>query len=326
MKTIIYAGAELPPILRVMSKAYSLSDVTIVANNIHDYYLSGLKIMHETDNAILLLSKFKEGIDSYTLQGILEKFGVKTSIPTSDAKIGIAFYREGKLKNDRDLVSIHRDLCKALQLKTSVIPFTDREVTATVKAGEGEMSLLEYFTAKKEFNVKKLELEGMEKIKPFEQVVKVIKDSESILIMPNDPVSIIPLIKNKNIQEAIEKCQGHVTAICPPITRKSTLLLETLGIEPTPLGVAKTFEEHIDTFLIERNYQGLKPQMELLKMEVVATDLYETEAEYGNTIPKPIQELFPLETKAPPVITGLKKGVQKIGKILGTPEKTKEQE
>ncbi|MEM2957544.1 MAG: 2-phospho-L-lactate transferase CofD family protein [Candidatus Jordarchaeaceae archaeon] len=326
MKTIIYAGAELPPILRVMSKAYSLSDVTIVANNIHDYYLSGLKIMHETDNAILLLSKFKEGIDSYTLQGILEKFGVKTSIPTSDAKIGIAFYREGKLKNDRDLVSIHRDLCKALQLKTSVIPFTDREVTATVKAGEGEMSLLEYFTAKKEFNVKKLELEGMEKIKPFEQVVKVIKDSESILIMPNDPVSIIPLIKNKNIQEAIEKCQGHVTAICPPITRKSTLLLETLGIEPTPLGVAKTFEEHIDTFLVERNYQDLKPQMELLKMEVVATDLYETEAEYGNTIPKPIQELFPLETKAPPVITGLKKGVQKIGKILGTPEKTKEQE
>ncbi len=324
MKTIIYSGTEIPPILRVMVKAYSLSDVTIVANNIHDYYVSGLKILHETDNAILLLSKLKEGIDSYIFQDILEKFGVDVYIPTSDAKIAISIFREGRLKNNNNFISIYRELSKVLQLKTNVIPFTEGGISATVKTGEGECSLLEYFLVKKEFNVKKVEFGGLDKAKPFDQVKSVIKGSESVLIVSNDPVSIIPIMWDKDIQEAMEKCEGHISVISPPITPKSESLLQALDIEPTPLGIAKMFEEHIDTLVIDHSHQDFKSQIELLKMEVIATELHQTEAEYEGVIPKPILDLIALETKKPSVITGLMKGVKRIKGALGPPEKTKE--
>ncbi|MFB0563177.1 MAG: 2-phospho-L-lactate transferase CofD family protein [Candidatus Lokiarchaeia archaeon] len=324
MKTIIYAGTELPPILRVIIKAYSLSDVNIIANNIHDYYISGLRILHETDNAVLLLSKLKEGIDSYIYQQILEKFGIKVDIPTPDAKIAISIFREGRLKNNHNFMNIYRELSKVLELKTNVIPFTDGEISATVKTGEGEISLLKYFLAKKEFNVKKVEFEGLDKAKSFDQVNNMIKGSESVLIIPNDPVSIIPILKNQYIEEAMKNCEGHIIVISPPIFPKSAPLLQTLDIEPTPLGIAKMFEEHIDTFVIDQIHADFKSQIELLKMEVIATELHETEAEYENVIPKTILDLIQLETKKPSVIAGLKKRVQKIIGAIGPPEKPKE--
>nr|MDO8091371.1 2-phospho-L-lactate transferase CofD family protein [Candidatus Sigynarchaeota archaeon] len=323
MKTIIYSGAELPPILRVIVKVYSLSDVNIIANNIHDYNISGLKIMHESDNVLLLLSKGIEGQDSFTCQEILEKLGAKVNIPTSDAKIALSIFREGRLKRSQNLVNIYRELSKKLQIKPNIIPFTDDKISATVKTGEGEISLLEYFLAKKDINVREVELEGIDKAKPFDQIVNTIKNSESVLIIPNDPVSIIPIMKNKDIQETLKKCEGQITVISPPITPKSTRLLQTLDIEPSPLGVAKMCEECIDTFIINTSQQDFKPKIEPLKMEVLTTELHETEAEYENVIPKLILDLFQLEIEKPSVITEIKKGVKKIKEVIGASEKSK---
>lgn len=324
MKTIIYTGVDIPPLLRVIMKAYSLGDVNIIANNIYDYYILGLRILHETDNAILLLSKLT-GTDSYIYQDILKKFGVKNNIPTTDAKIAISIFREQRLKKEQNFISIYRELSKALELKTNVLPLTDGKISAIVKTGEGEISLLQYFLAKKGFNVKKVEFEGLGKVKPFDQIQSLAKSSESLMIIANDPLSIIPIIKNDDIKESVKKCEGHVSVISPPITSKSAALLQTLNVEPTPLGIAKMFEECIDTFVIDQRDEDFRSQIELLKMEVIATELHATEAEYEGVIPKPILDLIQLEAKKPPVVTGLMKGIQKIKKAIGPQEKPKEE-
>jgi 2-phospho-L-lactate transferase/gluconeogenesis factor (CofD/UPF0052 family) len=195
-------------------------------------------------------------------------------------------------------------------------------MSAKVKTEDGGISLLEYFLAKKEIYAKKVELGN--KAKLHEQVGGIIKDSESVLIVSNDPVSIIPIIKNKDVQEAMKKCEGHITVISPLITSKSASLLNALGIQPNPLGVAKMFEEHIDTFIMDTSYQDFKPQIEQLKMEVITTKMYKTEYEYDNTIPKPILALFPLEPAKPLVLRALRRGVKMIRDIIGVPEKPKE--
>jgi 2-phospho-L-lactate transferase/gluconeogenesis factor (CofD/UPF0052 family) len=164
----------------------------------------------------------------------------------------------------------------------------------------------------------------MNKAKPYEQVGSTIRESESVLIVPDNPVSIIPIIKDKDVQEAMKKCEGHITFISPIITYKSESLLKALGIQPTPLGVAKMFKERIDTFIMDTSYQDFKTQIEQLKMEVITTKLNKTEAEYENVIPKSILALFPLEPLKPLVLRALRRGVKMIRDIIGVPEKPKE--
>lgn len=320
MKSIIYSGVEPPPLLRLIVNAYSLEDVNIIANNVHDYYIAGVRILHETDNVFLLLLKVKEGLRSYMCQNVLEELGVKSSIPTSDAKIAVSLVR-GKFKNN-NFASVYREICKEFQIKANLIPFTSGEISANVNTEIGELSLLEYFLAKKEIKVQKVEFPGLDKVKPHEQVGSIIRGSESVLIMPNDPVSIIPIIKNKTVQEAMKNCEGHVAFISPPITSKSAALLKALDITPTHLGVAKLLEELIDTFIMDTNYQDLKPQIEKLKMEVITTKLEKTE--YDDTLPKLILTLFPLEPEKPSVLKALRRGVKMLRDVMGAPEKPKE--
>jgi 2-phospho-L-lactate transferase/gluconeogenesis factor (CofD/UPF0052 family) len=324
MKSIIYSGVELPPLLRVIVNNYSLDDVSIIANNVHDYYVAGVRIFHEMDNLLLLLLKVKEGLRSHICQDVLEELGVKSSIPTSDAKIAISLFREAKFKNSNNFANVYRELCKEFQIKANLIPFTSGEISAKVKTEIGELSLLEYFLAKKEINIQKVEFAGLDKTKPHEQVGSIIRGSESVLIMPNDPVSIIPIIKNKTVQEAIKNCEGHVAIISPPITSRSASLLKALDITPTPLGVAELFKELVDTFIMDTSYQDIKPQIEKLKMEAITTRLEKTEHEYDSTLPKPLLTLFPLESEKPSVLGALKKGVKILKDVIGTPEKTKE--
>lgn len=324
MKSIIYSGVEPPPLLRVIVNAYSLQDVNIIANNVHDYYIAGIRIFHETDNLLLLLLKVKEGLRSHICQDVLGELGVKSNIPTSDAKIAVSLFREAKFKNSNNSANVYREICKEFQINANLIPFTSGEISAKVKTEIGELSLLEYFLAKKEINIQKVEFTGLDKAKPHEQIGNIIRGSEYVLIMPNDPVSIIPITKNKTVQDAMKNCEGHVTIISPPITSRSASLLKALDIQPTPLGVAKLFEELVDTFIIDTGYQEIKPQIEKLKIEVITTKLEKTDYEYDSTLPKAIQTLFPLESGKPSVIRTLKKGVKMLRDVIGSQKSTEE--
>ncbi|MEM2143986.1 MAG: 2-phospho-L-lactate transferase CofD family protein, partial [Candidatus Jordarchaeaceae archaeon] len=254
MRSIIYSGVEPPPLLRLIVNNYALDDINIIANNVHDYYVAGIRILHETDNVLLLLLRVKEGLRSHICQNVLEELGVKSSIPTPDAKIAVSLVRE-KFKNNNNFANVYRELCKEFQIKANLIPFTSGEISAKVKTEIGELSLLEYLLAKKEIKVQKVEFTGLDKVKPHEQVGSLIRGSESVLIMPNDPVSIIPIIKNKTVQEAMKNCEGHVAVISPPITSRSVALLKALDIAPTPLGGAELFEGLVDTFIMDISCQ-----------------------------------------------------------------------
>ena len=250
--------------------------------------MSGLYISPDIDTVIYTLAGLVNeetwyGIRGDTFEGHerLKREGKPELLRIGDLDREVKKRRTDLLKEGRSLSDITEELCRSFHVLANIMPMTDDRVRTRVHTEAGPMSFHEFWVARRARDrVKSVTFEGVEFAKPAPGVLDAIRKSEAIIIGPSNPVtSIGPIVAIKDIRSALEKAREKVIAVSPivggsPVSGPAGVLMEGLGYEVSPLGVAQIYRNFINTLVIDKGDERLAPEIKKIGVKTFSTDLF----------------------------------------------------
>ena len=157
---------------------------------------------------------------------------------------------------------------------------SDDTIATRVETPEGEISFQEYFVKQGwQAEVKKVFYAGAEKSHPAPGVLKAIDAAAGIIICPSNPVtSIGPILAVPGIRDALKRVNVSIVGVSPiigesAISGPAHKLMAAQGMEPSALGVAQSYADFLDQFVIDNEDEALTKKLETLGIGVVATSI-----------------------------------------------------
>jgi len=287
LKVLLIAGGVGGAKMAEGFNAVSGISLTILGNIGDDESFHGLWVSPDIDTMIYTLSDEINrnqgwGVDGddYKALSFLSKLGCETWMSLGDKDLGVHIYRSERLYRGDRASDIARDIAKAFGVKPNIVLPSDQKVQTKVLTDNGWLSFQEYFVKEKCMpEVKKIDFVGLEEAKPTIEALEAFSNSDVIIIAPSNPlVSISPILKIKGISEAFKKSDAKKLAVSPLINGKAVKgpaekIMNSLGLQSDAIGIAKFYEEFIDTILIDNVDRELAPDIESLGLEVYCTDI-----------------------------------------------------
>jgi LPPG:FO 2-phospho-L-lactate transferase len=143
----------------------------------------------------------------------------------------------------------------------------------------GELDFQSWFVGRRHVDpVRGVRYEGAEAARPAPGVVEALESARVVVIAPSNPfVSIGPILAVPGIREAIEGRDVPVAAVSPIIGGQAVRgplagMLETLGHEPSAIGVARLYAGLADTFVLDVADAALARAVEDLGLRPVVAE------------------------------------------------------
>ena len=157
---------------------------------------------------------------------------------------------------------------------------SDETIATRVETREGEISFQEYFVKQGwQAEVKKVFYAGVEKSHPAPGVLEAIDAAAGIIICPSNPVtSIGPILAVSGIRDALKRVSVSIVGVSPMIGESAISgpahkLMAAQGMEPSALGVAKSYADFLDQFVIDNEDEALATKLETLGIRAVKTSI-----------------------------------------------------
>jgi len=183
------------------------------------------------------------------------------------------------LKRGKKLSMISKELCEKFGVRANVMPMSDERVQTRISTENGIITFHEFWVAKKASDrVLGISFDGAEDAKPAPGVIESIKMADAILIGPSNPItSIGPILAVGDIREALSRDSGRVVAVSPivgdaPISGPARVLMQGLGHEVSPLGVARIYRGVAGTLVMNKTDEKFGPSIDELGIKTVFMD------------------------------------------------------
>lgn len=315
MPVILYCGFDVNPLVKSLLRNYRAEGLAVISGTTHDFMLSGLRIFYEADSIIIASSGFGEKLSGdarFACWKLMEQLGASVFPPVPEEMVAFSIFRMGLKGSGMDTASSFASLCEALGLGFTVLPIAEDIPSVHVKHNGRETRLLEFLLSKEARKVEGVKVNW--DFKPLKQPLSHIKNSESVLIAPSDPVSILPIERNAEVCGALKACEGEITLVLPPVTPKTESVLSSLGIDSSPLGLSKPFEGLTDRIILDQSFSSARKDIaSSLGVEVLLADL--SPSALQSSVPKIVLELFPLQKKRAIAVKDVIKGITKVIKL-----------
>lgn len=165
-------------------------------------------------------------------------------------------------------------------VRAKVMPMSDNQVCTRVHTEAGPMSFHEFWVARRARDrVTAVTFEGIENARPAPGVLEAIRESEEVIIGPSNPItSIGPILAIGGIREALQRERRKVFAVspiigCAPVSGPAGVLMEGLGHEVSPVGVARIYRDVAGTLIVDCSDAGMARAIEGLGMKVAGANL-----------------------------------------------------
>jgi len=278
--TILAGGSGSVKLVRGF--ASQRSDINVITNVGDNYWLYGLYLCPDIDTITYGLADLLDhdkgwGIkkDTFGFLRQMEIFGEETWFRIGDRDTATHLTRTNMLKNGKSLSEITKWMCEKFSIEIKIIPVTDNTIETRIITNKGEMHLQEFWVKHRGMDeVKGIEYQGAEKVRPNPDAMNAIHDSNLIVIAPGNPLtSIGPMLAIKGIRKELAKKKTKVVAISPiignsAISGPTGKYLEAAGIEVSALGVAKMYADVCSNIIIDNKDHALKSKIESLNINV----------------------------------------------------------
>jgi len=302
--TILAGGSGSVKMVRGF--ASQRTDINVVTNVGDNYWLYGMYICPDIDTITYGLADLLDhdkgwGIkkDTFGFLRQMEIFGEETWFRIGDRDTATHLTRTNMLKNGKSLSYITKWMAEKFSIEIKILPVTDNTMETRIITDKGDMHLQEFWVKHRGLDeVKGIEYQGAEKVRPNPDAMNAIHDSSLIVIAPGNPLtSIGPMLAIKGIRKELAKKKNKVVAISPiignsAITGPTGKYLEAAGIEVSALGVAKMYADVCSNIIIDTKDRMLTKKIESLNINVHETKIRMTNKQSEDALAASILKQF----------------------------------
>ena len=304
MITILAGGSGSVKMVRGF--ASQRTDINVVTNVGDNYWLYGMYICPDIDTITYGLADLLDhdkgwGIkkDTFGFLRQMEIFGEETWFRIGDRDTATHLTRTNMLKNGKSLSYITKWMAEKFSIEIKILPVTDNTMETRIITDKGDMHLQEFWVKHRGLDeVKGIEYQGAEKVRPNPDAMNAIHDSNLIVIAPGNPLtSIGPMLAIKGIRKELAKKKNKVVAISPiignsAISGPTGKYLEAAGIEVSALGVAKMYADVCSNIIIDTKDRMLTKKIESLNINVHETKIRMTNKQSEDALAASIIKQF----------------------------------
>lgn len=267
--------------------------LTIVVNTGDDFDHLGLRVCPDLDTVMYTLAGLSNpqagwGLEGETWQAMemLARYEAETWFKLGDRDLATHIYRTHLLRQGRRLTEVTSLLCRALtptnqvsprNLVCNILPMSDDRVATMVQTDEGELAFQEYFVRRGWQPVlHSVRFDGIEQAQATPKVMAALDAADWIVICPSNPfVSIDPILALPGVRERLHA--KRVVAVSPIIGGQAVKgpaakMFRELGIEPSPLSVARHYADFLNGLVIDTADTSLRGEIEAMGIRVLVTD------------------------------------------------------
>ena len=270
MIVALAGGVGAARFLRGLVRVAPPEDITVIVNTADDDIFHGLSVSPDLDTVTYTLAGAEHPEQGWGLEGesfrtieALSRYGVAPWFRLGDLDIATHLFRTERLRDGATLSEVTREITESWGITTRLIPMTDDSVGTrlTVEREDGSREVLrmqEWFVKERTAPlVSSVEFAGAPTSLPAPGVLDAIAQAETIIICPSNPViSIGPILAVPGVREALIARRSRVVGVSPIIAGETVKgpadrLMNSLGIEVSCVGVAKTYAEYCSTLVID---------------------------------------------------------------------------
>ncbi len=297
--------------IRGLSRRIDPERLTVVVNTGDDETFYGLHVSPDIDTVTYTLAGVVNRAQGWGLDG--ESFNVLPSLARfygkpwfglGDRDLATHLYRTDRMRQGAPLSQITAEVARAFSVTSRILPMSDDRVRTFVKLrGKTAIPFQEYFVRGRARGiVEKIELRGIRDARPTPAVLDAIRKSAAVILAPSNPfVSLGPILQLAGVHEAMRRRKSRVAAISPivggrTIKGPADKMLRGLGMEVSPLGVARLYSDIAGLFVLDDADRRYIQPIERLGMRAVATDIIMATPERAahlaevvlNSVPLPV--------------------------------------
>ncbi len=265
MKVALLAGGTGGAKLGAGMQELIGSDLAVIANTGDDIEALGVHVSPDPDLVTYWLSgEIDEergwGLrgDGFTTFERLAKLGTPDWFRLSDRDLAACLYRRQFLYEGGRQTDAQAQIARALGVAARVLPMCEAPVRTQVLTAAGRRNLQEYLIVDRgEPGVHGVELEGIEKTEPTQEVMETLRWAEAIVIGPSNPViSIGPILAVPGMRGAIAASGAPVVAVSPFVAGEvvkgpTERFMQAVGRPSTAAGVASLYAGLIDAMVVD---------------------------------------------------------------------------
>jgi len=283
---VIAGGTGAARFLQGLVRAVPPEEVTAIVNVGDDAEMYGLYVSPDLDNITYHLAGLADeerafGIrgDTFAVVEALARFGYQTWFRLGDRDLATCLHRTNLLRRGLPLSQATQEIVRAFGLRCTLLPVTDGPLRTKIEIPEGVVDFQDYFVRlKAQVPVRRVLYQGAEEARPAPGVLEAIREAEAIVVAPSNPVlSIGPVLAVPGVREALRASPAPVAAISPivggaALKGPADRIMRDLGLEPSPLTVARLYADFLRVMVIDQADAHLRPQVAALGLDVLVTD------------------------------------------------------
>ena len=288
MICVLAGGVGAARLLNGLKDVLPSEEITAVINTGDDAIMHGLYICPDIDTVTYTLAGVNNVETGWGLQGetwvameSLKKLGGETWFNLGDKDLATHLYRTARLSEGVGLKEITKEIASAMGISVNLLPMTEDRVETMVTLLESgdEISFQEYFVKHRhEVPISSVRFNGSQEAQATHGVIDAIREAEVVIIAPSNPlVSIAPIFSISEISNALKERKEDVVAVSPIVAGSALKgpadrLLNELGYEASVEGVAKYYQDWINTLIIDKADFDSVENIESLGINCVSTE------------------------------------------------------
>jgi LPPG:FO 2-phospho-L-lactate transferase len=280
--TVLCGGVGAARFLRALISVVDPSSVCAVVNTGDDTVMHGLHISPDLDTVTYTVAGAIDpergwGLvgETWTAMGALGRYGGSKPVGSAagatwfglgDRDLATHLYRTGRLAEGATLTEVTAEICSAWDLGIEVLPMSDDPAPTRVRVdphtdpgpdGDGMIAFQDYFVRHRHaIPTMGIDL-GAVRARPGERVLDALRDAETVIIAPSNPlVSIGPIRALPGVDEVLAGRRSTVVAISPivggaALKGPAAEMMTAAGIRPDVVGIAETYREIAASVVID---------------------------------------------------------------------------
>ncbi len=284
---MLAGGVGAAKFVRGLVRRVDPARLTVVVNTGDDEIFYGLHVSPDLDTVTYTLANVVSRLhgwgladESFATLGALARFYGKPWFALGDRDLATHLYRTERMRAGAPLDVVTAEIAHAFGIRPRILPMSNDRVRTFVKLrGRPAIPFQQSFgRGRARGAVERIELRGLARAGPLPAALRAIRRSAAVIIAPSNPfVSIGPIVGLRGVRTALRAARDRVAAISPivggrTIKGPADKMLRGLGLEVSPLGVARLYRDIASVFVLDRVDGRHASAIERLGMHAIIAD------------------------------------------------------